>query len=125
MAKGKGATAAAAAAVAEASSSVPPNVAHGVRVTLAFFVLYYAFLFAQGTLKRKLRAYYAAQDKKVRGSVCSCCCVDVLMLSSQLRSTKRGICAKIGLTQHCTACMQHLNTEHYDMATVPSRSKLA
>eukprot|EP00752_Nemacystus_decipiens_P003259 g3016.t1 len=65
MAKGaKGAAAAAAAAAAEASSKVPPNVAHGVRVTLGFFVVYYAFLFAQGTLKRKLRAYYAAQGKK-------------------------------------------------------------
>lgn len=76
MAKGgKGAAAAAAAAAAEVSSGVPPNIAHGVRVTLGFFVVYYAFLFAQGTLKRKLRAYYAAQGKKV----CTLrCCVDVL-----------------------------------------------
>lgn len=69
MAKGtKGA--AAAAAAAEASSRVPPNIAHGVRVTLAFLVVYYAFLFAQGTLKRKLRSYYAAQGKKVRAAAC-------------------------------------------------------
>ena len=70
----KGGKGAAAAAAAEASSGVPPNIAHGVRVTLGFFVVYYAFLFAQGTLKRKLRAYYAAQGKKV----CTVCCVDVL-----------------------------------------------
>lgn len=72
MAKGAKAAAAAAAAeaaaaaAAKASSSVPPNIAHGVRVTLGFFIVYYAFLFAQGTLKRKLRAYYSAQGKKVR-----------------------------------------------------------
>lgn len=67
MAKGaKGAAAAAAAAAAaEVSSRVPPNIAHGVRVTLGFFVVYYAFLFAQATLKRKLRTYYATQGKKV------------------------------------------------------------
>lgn len=67
MAKGtKGAAAAAASAAAEASSGVPPNIAHGVCVTLGFFLLYYGFLFAQATLKRKLRAHYAAQGKKVR-----------------------------------------------------------
>lgn len=63
---GKAAAAAAAAAAAEeASSRVGPNVVHGVRVTLAYLVLYYCFIIAQGSMKRKLRAYNAAHGKKV------------------------------------------------------------
>ncbi|CAB1120833.1 unnamed protein product [Ectocarpus sp. CCAP 1310/34] len=64
---GKAAAAAAAAAAAtaeETSSRVGPNVVHGVRVTLAYLVLYYFFIVAQGSMKRKLRAYNAAHGKK-------------------------------------------------------------
>lgn len=40
-------------------------VRQGLRVTLAFLTLYYLFLYAQATMKRKLRAYYAEYEKKV------------------------------------------------------------
>lgn len=71
MVMGKKAAAAAAAAAeaaasADSSPRLPPNLGHGVCVTLAYLVLYYLFLFAQATMKRKLRSYYAAQGKKVR-----------------------------------------------------------
>lgn len=61
---------AAAAAVGKASTSmaemVPASaVRNGVYVTLVFFMVYYVFLFSQAVMKRKLRAHYAAQGKKV------------------------------------------------------------
>lgn len=72
MGKGAKAAAAAAAAAAQAAAETPPvpsplpaNVRHGVMVTIGFFLVYYMFLFAQGTMKRKLRAHYTAQGKKV------------------------------------------------------------
>lgn len=68
MAKGGKAAAATAAAEAAAAAAarLPPNVAHGVRVTVGYFVLYYLFILAQVTVKRKLRTYYTGQGKKVQ-----------------------------------------------------------
>ena len=72
---GRAANAAAAAAAASeaaraaeeaASTSLPPNVRNGARVTIAFFLVYYLFIIAQATMKRKLRAYYLEQGKKAR-----------------------------------------------------------
>lgn len=57
---------AAKAAAESTASAIPPNIRQGVGVTVAFFVLMYLFFFAQGTMKRKLRAYYSEQGKKVR-----------------------------------------------------------
>lgn len=55
------------AAVAAAAGGVGLSeaVRQGLRVTLAFLTLYYLFLFAQATMKRKLRAHYAKHEKKV------------------------------------------------------------
>lgn len=60
------ASAAAKAAAEAASASLPPNVRNGARVTIAFFLVYYLFIFAQATMKRKLRTYYLEQGKKAR-----------------------------------------------------------
>lgn len=55
----------AAEAVASRSARLAAGARHGACVTLAFVMLYYAFLLAQGTMKRKLREYYTEQGKKV------------------------------------------------------------
>lgn len=61
------ATAAAEAAAAAANAqpkTVSAGVRHGAFITVAFLMLYYAFLLAQATMKRKLRAHYMEQGKK-------------------------------------------------------------
>lgn len=52
--------------------SLPSDVRRGAAVTIAYLVLYYMFLVAQGTMKRKLRAHYLEQGKKVRAIERNC-----------------------------------------------------
>lgn len=47
------------------AATLPPNLRHGASVTLAFFVVYYAFILRQIIVKTKLRRRYHEQDKKV------------------------------------------------------------